>query len=76
MADEAVVAAVEAALAKETGGWLTIAQTARLLEVSVRTARRWIYEDRFPIPYIREPGGRYRFRVTDVARYLRGEVAV
>lgn len=72
MADEASVAALEAAIAKDTGGWLTLAQAARLLGVTERTCRRWIYQDQFPIPFLREPGGRYRFRAADLARYLRG----
>jgi excisionase family DNA binding protein len=73
MADEADVAALEAALAKDTGLWLSLAQTARLMKINERTVRRWIARDRFPVAFIREPGGRYRFRATDISRYLRGD---
>ena len=53
-----------------TDSWLDLSDAARLLGVHFTTLRRWA--DAGQVPCIRTPGGRRRFAVADLQRFLDG----
>jgi excisionase family DNA binding protein len=51
-----------------SGPWLSLSDAARYLGVHFTTLRRWA--DAGEVPYIRTPGGRRRFALPDLQRFL------
>ena len=68
---EAVVAFKPSEL---TSGLYSVAEAAKRLGVTERTAHTWIREDKFPVPVI-NINGRTRIAVAVLERFLLGEVA-
>jgi excisionase family DNA binding protein len=53
-----------------SSSWLELGEAAAFLGVHFTTLRRWADADR--VPYIRTPGGRRRFRRSELAAFLSG----
>lgn len=66
------MAGTEPAPAIDPPGLLTLTESVPALRISVKTAYRWIAEDKFPLPLVRN-GRRWMIRRSDLEAYLTTE---